>query len=194
MDRVSRRHNRRHSWPPVRLSKKKPIQKNIDENPFAFFISPPDETPNYLFDHVDAGIEPVSLPPVRNSGVKSRKPLCRWRQRAQAQKAVTKLKYWMRRMERFYRTDPLPQIAEVVPPPTLLAEHIGLPQTFCNPFEDHSEPPPPRQRRLKSHSARPRSWIDPPADLWTVFEENEDASTMNLGRSVPALPNRRPYP
>lgn len=196
MDRVAKstRHRRRHSWPPVRLSKKRPVQKSIDENPFAFFISPPEEPQSYLFDHVDADIEPVPLPPVRNPKVRSRKPLRRWRQRAQAQKAVTKLKYWIRQMERLYRNESLPDIVEIVPPPTLLSEHMGIPEALRGPFRDESEPTVPIQRRLRSHSARPRSWIEPQADIWTVFEENEDESTSSLGRSVPALSRRRPYP
>lgn len=190
------RHKRRHSWPPVRLTKKtrpaRQPEQNINDNPFPFFISPANEPQSFLFDHVDAGIEGHSLKSSRTALSKTRRPVRRWKQRAQAQKAVARLKVWMRRMEKLYRNEPPIQIVEIAPPPVMLLEQMGLPEQLRRSTDDERSESPERPqrpvpRRMRSHSARPRSWIEPHADLFTVPEDDESESN-SLGRSVPLMP------
>ena len=176
-----RHHNKRHSWPPLHKSRLLDSTGGIDADPFAYFISPLEDT------EMDAGIKTKprsrSLPPVHH---RPRRPLSTSRDRSSP---TAKLKRWIDRMEKQYfrRTSsgaPPPEVVIIepkTPPPTNPAAPIVIPRS-----------PPVRGRRdarsTSSHRVavngrtpprRPHVWREPSAEIWSVAEEEEK---LGLGR------------
>ena len=179
--------HRRHSWPPF-----KPLQttfgggEQIDDNPFAFFISPSEDQDAFVESDLTAGITQQprtrSLSPFRCQPHNS--PLSappEWR-------PLAILRRLIRRLEaRRYSTR-----RELSPsqPQTRAAPPLGL---HLQPGPSPTSPPSPQvsprtrgrrdlpssvgssqTRQVRSHSGRPRIWREPGEDLWPLAEEGED--------------------
>jgi len=177
---------RRHSWPPVRLRKHRTVQ-NIDDNPFPFFMSGTQEPKDFLFGH-SKSTNPKKSTNDRLVSTRPRRPTHELQRRTSAQGAVSKLKIWIQRMERYCRREPSTPSPEELWIPDLLIDRIEPRSPLLTDTEvafegEKLETPensniqnPPKS--IRSHSARPRSWLEPRADLWTVLEETE---TQGLG-------------
>ena len=170
---LSKNHQRRHSWPPFRVQALHPL-KDMDENPFSFFVSAPDEPYTTENDSLSAGIERVprsrSLSPFAAVG-ENRNNLTLFA----APTAVEKLKRWIVKMERRYlrhnHFSPLdvPQNS----PCLYLAESSGSPHTRGR-GSLRGSPRSVRSRDSRSHSGRPRVWREPGEGIWPVLEEQEE--------------------
>ena len=174
-------HKRHHSWPPFRLHHSHQ-KKEIDEDPFAFFLSTANDGEQYVVDYMNADIatfspspRPRSLSPAKLRK-HSRKSLG-----SPTVNAILKLKKWIEKMETRYRhRRPSPSTEESLytefptPPmpisPTLRGRRTArrVSQSVGN-------------RTVRSHSERPRVWIEPSYGIWPVMEEQED---VGLGISL----------
>ena len=169
---------RRHSWPPFGLH---PFthqpNKNIDEDPFSFFISDQEDDEGYVSDYMNADIE--IAPRSRSlSPFKKRK-----KSRGTADKnrtAIILLRKWLKRMEAQYfgRGQRSPE-AEQEPTisPDLLPQPFPAPPHYRGRknLRRSTKNVGPYPRQVRSHSGRPRIWQEPGYDIWTVTEEQEDA-------------------
>jgi hypothetical protein len=185
-------HKRNNSWPPFRLDTLHQNQ-DINEDPFAFFISPsPDsEAAELLFDHMNADIDSEprsrSLSPsmVHNQGKLIHSP------------AISKLKKWVEKMEIQYfhaKRSLRSRHGSLLTPPETPKSTLGVKRP---PSPEQIEPiieavplpvsPSHRGRRsnrsarrpygnrmVRSHSKRARVWKEPGDDIWPVMEEQED--------------------
>lgn len=185
----SRHHNRRHSWPPLRLQVFKP-NPVIDENPFAFFISAPEEDLDTFTD--DAGIENTpprsrSLSPFHRHTSNPSSPVVS----AASTNPLIRLKRWIERMERryFHRQPASPDSPSTSPDVRRLSPTQPVPIPNSPGSLDlrgresyRLSPPGSRQGAVRSHSGRPRVWRGPSQDIWPVMEEQE--LEMGLGISI----------
>lgn len=166
----------RHSWPPLRKPRSFSVDEKIDEDPFAYFISPAEDRDGFFEADLAAGIRDDrwrsrSLSPVyRRRNRKFRKA---WSHVADS--PTSTFKSWIERMEKQYfhrgptgHTLPQPGPPESPPPPTSPPlrgrrnYRTGTAQRVTHPVRT-----PPR---------RPRSWREPSMDIWPVLEEPEDDS------------------
>ena len=171
---------RRHSWPAFKVHVFHHPPKDINENPFEFFLSASDD-PDEVLDDITAGIEnvprPRSLSPLLLPTHDEERPF-----RSSASTSLAKLKKWISRMERRYLHH-----THLLPPPTPVAPLLLAPP---------SSPGSPQSRgrrhsrgnlnggrddTIRSHSGKPRVWREPSQDIWPVLEEHED---VGLGISV----------
>lgn len=166
----------RHSWPPLRKPRSFQVDEKIDEDPFAYFISPAEDRDEFSETDLAAGIrddrwKSRSLSPVYPG--RQRRFRKAWSQVADS--PTLTLKRWIERMEKQYfhrrpssHTLPRPGPLGSPSPPTS---------------------PPLRGRRnyragaiqrvapvVRSPPRRPRSWREPSVDIWPVLEELEDSS------------------
>ena len=170
---AARNHRRRHSWPPLHIHVFK-HHKEIDENPFAFFISPPEDSGGGIADDLSAGIEvgrrPRSLSPLH---VKE-KPVSNLRSTPLSPRAV--LVRWIEKMEKRYvhkrraSDEEPPKPTSLVP--TRSPPAPPSPQMRGRAVQQHS-PNSSSGRQIRSHSGRPRIWRSPPSGIWTLEEEKE---------------------
>ena len=171
---------KRHSWPPLRKPRAFYANRVIDDDPFAYFISPAEDrdlfTENYLTAGIASTQRPRSLSPMPVSR-KSHPKL------STGKSPTLRLKRWIERMEMYYfhRSPPDPQA--------------------LNPITELREPkqfkvvsPPVRGRRdfrssscdrisqtVRTPPRKPRVWRQPSEDIYTVFEEGEE---VGLGISA----------
>lgn len=193
----AKHHSRRHSWPPLRLSNFH-HKKDINDDPFSFFISPSDDSATFIFDHMNADIEPEtrsrSLSPsmIHNKGKILKSP------------TMTKLRKWVEKMEARYlhtrrsSTSKVPSLL-ITPPesPMTGIKRPASPEPLEPVIEMDYAPvsPPLRGRRshrtarrpygnrmVRSHSKRARVWREPGEDIWPVMED--DAEDIGLGISI----------
>ena len=164
---------KRHSWPPLRKPRAFYANENVDEDPFAYFISPAEDRDIFTGSYLTAGItsrqRSRSLSPVtirRKSHTK-----------LSASKSPTlRLKKWIERMERcyFHRTPPGPQpqipIIEVREP-----KH---PEIATSPIRGRRDSRSSTHDRIsqtvRTSPRKPRVWREPSESIWTVVEEGED--------------------
>lgn len=182
-----RHHRKRHSWPPLNRSRTLCVKETIDEDPFAYFITPADCV------DTDAGIKARprshSLPPFR------RRPRTISSISTRGKSPTAKLKRWIERMEKqyFHRVSPMTSPPHIVviepksPPPVTEPSAVFIPRS-----------PPVRGRRdMRSTSShrviagrktpprRPRVWWEPSEEIWSVAEEDDDrAAGIGLGISA----------
>ena len=189
-------HVRRHSWPPFRLSNLH-HKKDIDDDPFSFFISPSNDLAGFDFDHMNADIEPESrsrsLSPsmIRNKGKILNSP------------TISRLKKWVQKMEarylhtRYSAPSKVPTLL-ITPPdspiigmkrpasPEPLERTVDIPIQVSPPLRgrrtSRSARRPYGNRMVRSHSKRARVWREPGEDIWPVMEE--DGEDIGLGISV----------
>lgn len=161
---------KRHSWPPLRKPMSLDIKETIDEEPFAYFISPPEDRDIFFATDLAAGVgsnrRSRSLSPFQNKskGILSED---------EADKSsVVKLKRWILRMERYYfhRKSPCKDATTVQP--------LYIPATSSPPVRGRRNTRTTSSSRvthnLRSPPRRPRAWREPSTDLWSVPEEQED--------------------
>ena len=173
---ASKNHRRHHSWPPLHVHVFKQ-HKEIDENPFAFFVSPPEDSEREIADDLSAGIEdgrrPRSLSPLH---IKER-PVSSLRPIPLSPRAV--LMRWIEKMEKRYvhkrraSDEELPSPSPPIPAQSPTAPTAPLsPQPRGRATRQHS-PNSSSPRQMRSHSGRPRIWRSPPSGIWTLAEEKE---------------------
>lgn len=180
---LEHRHKRSHSWPPFRLHHVQP-NKNIDENPFAFFVSAPEDAEAVPQDSFAAGIEETPRARSLSPFLTRRRPTEPDLAALTAESNIAKLKKWILKMERRYFNHKLPN-------------HLGVPENSPASPLHHSPGSPQlrgrgntrgspralasRTRGTRSHSAKPRAWREPAEYMWPVPEEQEE---VGLGISM----------
>ena len=166
---------KRHSWPPLRKPRAFYCDEAIDQDPFAYFISPADERDVFVNSHLAADIDkkkrPRSLSPFRRNSFTIISAA------TAAASPTAKLKRWIERMELrcFWRSpssieqlvpspDPhkLPEIARTISPPLRGRRNVRI-------SSSHRVTPSTRSR-----PRRPRVWREPGKDIWPVAEEGEE--------------------
>ena len=175
---VGGHHKRRHSWPPLHIRR----AHAIDENPFEFFISTPESNGADVEDDLTAGIGATSrsrsLSPSRLP-TSAASPLLE-----SVSSPIARLKRWIERMEQRYihhRQNPV--AVEHAISPKLSAPQPSSPKspTTRGRRDNRLSPKLRSNRGVRSHSGRPRIWIEPGEDIWPVAEEQED---VGLGISL----------
>lgn len=166
---------KRHSWPPLRKPRAFYFDEAVDQDPFAYFISPADERDVFVNSHLAADIDkkkrPRSLSPFRRNSFTLLSAA------AAAKSPTAKLKRWIERMEpRCFRRSPsstkqlmpspdpaeLPRTAQRVSPPLRGRRNVRISSNYrVNPS-------------TRSRPRRPRVWREPSKDIWTVPEEGEE--------------------
>ena len=175
-----RHHKRSHSWPPFRLHTATQ-KKDIDDNPFAFFISASGGPDTFPDDSLAAGIE--QSPRARSlSPFLSRSHHAPNLAALTAASHIAQLKKWIIKMERRYFNykPPSPSGVPQNSPASSLQRSPALPQMRGR-GNTRGSPRSLASRGTRSHSARPRVWKEPGGDIWTVLEEQED---VGLGISM----------
>lgn len=164
----------RHSWPPLCESRSISVGKKIDEDPFAFFISPIEDRDIFFEADLAAGIRDNRWKSRSLSPVYHRRPhKIRKVWSHIADSPTSTFKRWIDRMEKQYfhrgptaHAPPPPSPSELPPPPTSPPlrgrSHY---RTGASQRGTHS---------MRSRSGRPRSWRVPSTDIWPVLEEQED--------------------
>lgn len=165
---------KRHSWPPLRLSRETYFNESIDSDPFAYFISPASDRDIFIND-LSAGI---------NTGKRSRSLSPRIHKEKTLLATVTsahsptaKLKRWIERMElRCFRKSPRmserPMPSPDPPRPPETAIPVSPPVRGRNDVRSGSvNRVNPNQR---SKPRRPRVWREPSETIWSVAEEGEE--------------------
>ncbi len=167
---------KRHSWPPLRISRASYFKECVDSDPFAYFISPASDRDVFIKGDLSAGIDP-------GKRSKSLSPnLCNSRTVLSAvtspsSSPTAKLKRWIERMElRCFQWSPRASERPMPSPdPPMLPETV-VPRS-----------PPARGRRdvrsgsslrvnqyQRSKPRRPRVWKEPSEGIWSVAEEGEE--------------------
>ncbi|CAF9923360.1 hypothetical protein IMSHALPRED_005906 [Imshaugia aleurites] len=166
---------KRHSWPPLRKPRAFYLDEAIDQDPFAYFISPADERDVFVNSHLGADIEkkkrPRSLSPFRRNSFTLLSAA------TAATSPTAKLKRWIERMElQCFRRSPssieqlvpspdppkLPEIAQTVSPPLRGRRNVRI--SSSNRVTPYT----------RSRPRRPRVWREPSKDIWSVAEEGEE--------------------
>ena len=165
----------RHSWPPLRKPRAFYFNEAIDEDPFAYFISPADERDVFIKSHLAADIErkkrPRSLSPFRRNSFTLLSA-------AKATASPTaKLKRWIERMElRCFHRSPS-SIQQLMPSPDL-PERSDIAWTVSPPLRGRRDVRTSSSNRVtpntRSRPRRPRVWREPSKDIWPVAEEGEE--------------------
>lgn len=178
---TARQHRRRHSWPPLRMHVFKHAH-DIDQNPFAFFLSTTDGFDDDDAEDLTAGIGEAprarSLSPLHFGATATTPNL------ESAKSPIAKLKRWIERMERRYvhrghTSSPEERIAS----PAIPIPSTGSPRSPVSRGrrDDRLSPSLVAKRDVRSHSGRPRVWREPDWDIWPVAEEQEE---YGLGISI----------
>ena len=178
---TKRHHKRRHSWPPLHTHSPKHAHA-IDENPFEFFISAPGSIGADVEDDLTAGINATprsrSLSPSRLHHLAT-SPLLE-----SVSSPIARLKRWIERMEQRYihhRQSPITTEPNISPKLSTLEPTSPKAPAPRGRRENRLSPKSGMRRGVRSHSGRPRIWIEPGEDIWPVAEEQED---VGLGISL----------
>ena len=166
---------KRHSWPPLRKHRASYFDEAVNEDPFAYFISPADERDVFINSHLAADIDkkkrPRSLSPFR------RKSFTLLSAATAATSPTAKLKRWIERMELLcFRPSPS-SIEQLVPSPD--PPHLPeIPQRVSPPLRGRRDVRISSNNRVtpstRSRPRRPRAWREPSKDIWPVAEEGEE--------------------
>lgn len=166
---------KRHSWPPLRKPRAFFFDEAVDQDPFAYFISPADERDVFVNSHLAADIDnkkrPRSLSPFRRNSFTLLSAA------AAATSPTAKLKQWIERMElRCFRRSPN-SIQQLMPSPDP-AEPPMIAQTVSPPLRGRRDVRISSSNRVtpnaRSRPRRPRVWREPSKDIWPVAEEGEE--------------------
>ena len=166
---------KRHSWPPVRKPRAFYLDEAVDQDPFAYFISPADERDVFVNSHLAADIDrkkrPHSLSPSR------RESFTLVSAATAAASPTAKLKRWIERMElRCFRHSPS-TVHQLMPSPDQ-PQPGEIAQTFSPPLRGRRDVRIGSSNRVthstRSRPRRPRVWREPSKDIWPVAEEGEE--------------------
>ena len=167
--------HKRHSWPPLRKPRAFYFDEAVNQDPFAYFISPADERDVFVNSHLAADIDkkkrPRSLSPYRRNSFTLLSAA------AAATSPTAKLKRWIERMElRCFRRSPS-SIEQLVPSPTS-PELPEIARTVSPPLRGRRNVRISSSSRVTSNTRsrprRPRVWREPSKDIWPVAEEGEE--------------------
>lgn len=178
--------HRRHSWPPFKtLQTTSGGGEQIDDNPFAYFISPVEDREDFVETHLTAGItvqpRPRSLSPFRQFHLSPLSAPPEWRPLVILRRLIRRLE--ARRYSTRRKLSPShPQTQAASPPDFYLQPHpssASPPSPQVSPRSRGRRDLPSsvgssRIRQVRSHSGRPRIWREPGEDLWTLAEEGEE--------------------
>ena len=168
---------KRHSWPPLRKPRSFHVKDKIDEDPFAYFISPAEDRDVFLDNGLAAGINDDrrcrSLSPSQNRTPRSVSAS------ESAHSPVAKLKAWILRMEKqYFHRKPAGK-------ETPTSQPFHTPETSSPSNRGRRDIRTSSTHRVvhnpRSPSSRPRSWRAPDVDIWPLAEEQED---FGLGITV----------
>lgn len=166
---------KRHSWPPLRKPRAFYFDEAIDQDPFAYFISPADERDVFVNSHLAADIgrkkRPRSLSPFRRNSFTLLSAA------TAGTSPTAKLRRWIERMElRCFRRSPS-SVKELMPSPDP-PELLEIAQTVSPPLRGRRNVRISSNNRVtpttRSRPRRPRVWREPSKDIWPVAEEGED--------------------
>ena len=165
---------KRHSWPPLRKPRAFYFDEAVDQDPFAYFISPADERDVFVNSHLAADIDerkrPRSLSPFRRNSFKNLSV------GAAVTSPTAKLKRWIERMELrcFWRR---PSSMEQPMPSPDPPELLNTTRTVSHPLRGRRDVRISSSNRVtpntRSMPRRPRVWREPSKDIWSVAEERE---------------------
>ena len=166
---------KRHSWPPLRKPRAFYVDATIDQDPFAYFISPAEDRDVFFNDDLSAGIDEHKRSRSESPGHRS--AYVSLAVASAASSPTAKLKKWIERMELrcFHRS------------PSVIQRPMQSPDPPQPPAFRTTVSPPLRGRRnmrssssnrsrhsTRSHSRRPRVWQEPSEEIYPVPEEGED--------------------
>ena len=164
---------KRHSWPPLRKPRAFYFDEVVDQDPFAYFISPADELDVFVNSHLAADINrkkrPRSLSPSRRHSFTLLA--------AAATSPTAKLKRWIEKMElRCFRRTPS-STDQLMPSPDQ-PELLEIAPTISPPLRGRRDVRVSSSTRVthstRSRPRRPRVWREPSKDIWPVAEEVEE--------------------
>ena len=166
----------RHSWPPLRKPRAFYFDEAVDQDPFAYFISPADERDVFVNSHLAADIDkkkrPRSLSPLRHSSSTLLSAAT-----AATTSPTAKLKQWIERMELRCLWRSSGSVEQLMPSPGL-AEPAKIAQTISPPLRGRRNVRISSSNRVtpttRSRPRRPRVWREPSKDIWPVAEEGEE--------------------
>ena len=197
----AKQHRRNHSWPPFRLHLQH--SKDIDEDPFAFFISSDNDSAGFMSDHMNADIDIVTRSRSHSPRMAHNKAKLL---ASGTGKSILKLKKWVEKMEvRYFHSKPpqatSPSLPSVVPDivvpdadaskpclkrpmpldePENIVEYIPVPVSppLRGRSSRRSSRRPYGNRMVRGHSKRARAWREPGESIWSVMEEEEGLGIM----------------
>ena len=173
---------KRHSWPPLRKPRALFAGENLDDDPFAYFISPAQDRDIFTENYLTAGIASRQRSRSLSPGTSRRKSHTKL---STSKSPTLRLKKWIERMEKYYfhHSAPGPQ------PQTPIIE-------IREPKQTEKPSSPIRGRRdvrsstynrvsqtVRTPPRKPRVWREPSESIWTVVEEGEE---IGLGISTSA--------
>lgn len=162
---------KRHSWPPPRVTKSSSASSSIDQDPFAYFVSPNLDDESALQAHLTAGItnrrRSRSLPSFHP------KPKHSLPATGRAKRRVARLKTWIDRMQMVYfHQSSSEQVIPTPPPvPPEALEELTLMERGRN---TESSATSRIRASTRTPPRKPRAWRQPSDNIWPVFEETED--------------------
>lgn len=172
---------KRHSWPPLRKPRAFYFDKSMDEDPFAYFISPAGDRDVFFNSHLAADISPKrksrSLSPAHHSD------LTILNAATAASSPTAKLKRWIEKMELrcFHRSPAMSERLMPSPDPPRAPEIM---QTSSPPVRGRRNIRVGSRQRVgnngRSKPRRPRVWREPSKDIWPVSEEGEEEFGLGI--------------
>lgn len=167
---------KRHSWPPLRVSRKSYFNESIDSDPFSYFISPASDRDFFINSDLSAGIDAnkrsksLSPPPLTPRTILSAVT-------SPASSPTAKLKRWIERMElRCFRRSPRASERPMPSPDPPELPEIVAPRS--PPIRGRREMRSGSSLRVNQHQRskprRPRVWREPSEGIWSLAEEEEE--------------------
>ena len=166
---------KRHSWPPLRKPRAFYFDEAVDQDPFAYFISPADERDVFVNSHLAADIDkkkrPRSVSPFRP------KSFTLFYAATASTSPTAKLKRWIERMElRCFRRSP--SSIELLMPSPEMPQPPEIAWTVSPPLRGRGNARISSSNRVtpytRSKPRRRRVWREPSKDIWPVAEEGEE--------------------
>lgn len=174
---------KRHSWPPLRKPRSFFAEDNIDQDPFAYFISSSEDRDAFVDNDLTAGIDRKRRAHSLSPNLHKTRTLSL--AVAAASSPTMKLKKWIQRMELrcFHRSPPIMQRPMPSPDTPTLSQ---MPQTVSPPARGRRDFRVGSSRNHNGHggrrSARPqRVSRAPSGDIWTIAEEGDSKDELGLG-------------
>lgn len=171
---------KRHSWPSLRVTKSPRSSKPIDQDPFAYFVSPVLDEESVIQFRLSAGItnprRSRSLPSFRLKSGRGQTATDRARRR------VAKLKKWIERMQLayFHHRTLVPATSPTPPVPQMMAEEpIAIDRGRDTQVIATSR----IRAQTRTPPRKPRVWRQPSDNIWPVAEEMEE-----VGLGIRELP------
>lgn len=170
---------KRHSWPPLRKPSAFYVDEKIDQDPFAYFISPSEEGDEFITnppEDLSAGISD-STRRTRSASPDIRKARALRFASVVASSPTATLKKWIERMElrcfhRSPRKSPAATMQRPMPSPET-PQILEMTPVNTSPSRGRREYRQGSTHRV-GRKPRPRLWKAPSGDIWPVVEEREE--------------------